>query len=127
MDHTTKKSSFEQVIASVSFSGVDPKVRILRKDSQSETFSEVEQVSRLADLRRNGSGGKTNFIRSVLESRKAKFVPSLVVVECRTGERRELDDVIGIEILSGCIENIGELRQGNEAHRRAHVNGNGTG
>lgn len=127
MGNTTKKSSFEQVIASVSFSGVDPRVRILRKDSKSETFSEVERVSRLADLRRNGAGGKTNFIGSVLESGRAKFVPSLVVVECRSGERRELEDVIGIEILSGCIENIGELRQGNGAHRRSHVNGNGTG
>jgi hypothetical protein len=102
----TKSVNFGTVKASVTLSGENPVVRVLRKGSEvPETF---ERVSRVVQLRRFDSrdlSQGSSFMDSMLERKAAEFGPSILIVK-NGSSRKRIDDAVRLEIVKGVIEGL---------------------
>ena len=108
MDKQQTKIDTRQVIASLTLSGENPVVRILRADMYNETFSGVKQVLRLVGVGDGRLESERDFMESILQDRRAEFSPSLVVIQSKGGEKK-VEGGIRIEVIGGAIEEIGML------------------
>jgi len=121
MNHTTKRAHVREATG-ITFSRNNPAlVRILRAASEPETFEAVRQVLRLRNLR-GGLEREGDFMKSILDTRRAEFVPSVVLIRDATGEK-EVEDSVGMEVIRGSIDQIGELRLSEERNRQDALHG----
>ncbi len=102
----TNSVNFGCLKASVTLSGENPVVKVLRKGSDvPEIF---EGVSRVVQLRRFDSidlSHRVSFIDSMLERRAAEFGPSVLIIK-NGSSRKRIDDVVRLEVVEGVIEGL---------------------
>lgn len=97
--------TFECVRASLSLSGENPAVKLIRGSGPPEVFEGVTRIMRMSSLERRELSKEKDFIGSILERRAADFGPSVVELRTRAGTKR-VDGVTGIEIIRGGVEDL---------------------
>jgi hypothetical protein len=95
-----------RVTSSLTLSGPNPVVRILRKELPAETFDGVGRVLRTRDAKTRCLD-RVDFIGEILTAKRVSFGSSVVEIHNHLGVT-VVEDAVGIEIVSGGIEEISD-------------------
>ncbi|MDE1865480.1 MAG: hypothetical protein KGH94_02480 [Candidatus Micrarchaeota archaeon] len=102
----TKLNALEGIRASLTLSGENPIVRVLRKESNTpETFEGVSIVLQLRSFETRDAPERVGFIDSIIWTKAADFKPSSLIIRNGSKETR-VESVVRLEIVKGVVEEI---------------------